>query len=208
MVTSRKSWLTDRSFYLKTTFLKWASDQTDLKLIAVISPDIPERREREGEVVVAGVCRRWEGPRVPVSRSSHLPSPGQAGQSPSLGKLTSRDWDITLLDGSRSDSPLKQEREMRMKGTLKLSRIKQFWKRSTRREMKGLTNVVTNVLPSIEAILCNNQQTIIGSKNISAGATIMILIWGGMLVFVIIMFIKSWLFRTKYSSTDDPDKLR
>ena len=74
--------------------------------------------------------------------------------------------------------------------------------------MKGLTNVVTNVLPSLEAILCNNQQTIIGSKNISAGATIMILIWGGMLVFVIIMFIKSWLFRTKYSSTDDPDKLR
>jgi len=40
------------------------------------------------------------------------------------------------------------------------------------------------------------------------GATIMILIWGGMLVFVIIMFIKSWIFRTKYSTTDDPDKLR
>ena len=75
--------------------------------------------------------------------------------------------------------------------------------------MKGVTNVVTNVLPSLEAILCNNnQQTIIGGKNISAGATIMILIWGRMLLFVIIMFIKSWLFRTKYSSTDDPDKLR
>ena len=82
--------------------------------------------------------------------------------------------------------------------------------------MKGLINVVTNVFPSIEAILCNNQQTIIGSiktslhrcKNISPGATIMILIWGGMLLFVIIMFIKSWIFRTKYSSTDDPDKLR
>ena len=36
----------------------------------------------------------------------------------------------------------------------------------------------------------------------------MILIWGGMLLFVIIMFIKSWIFRTKYPGTEDPEKIR
>jgi len=36
----------------------------------------------------------------------------------------------------------------------------------------------------------------------------MILIWGSMLLIVILMFIKSWIFRRKHSTTDDPKKLK
>ena len=36
----------------------------------------------------------------------------------------------------------------------------------------------------------------------------MILIWGVLLLMVMLMFIKSWIFRRKYASTDDPKKLK
>ena len=40
------------------------------------------------------------------------------------------------------------------------------------------------------------------------GATIMILIWGSMLLVIIILFIRSWLFGTKYKTSDDPNDLK
>jgi len=40
------------------------------------------------------------------------------------------------------------------------------------------------------------------------GATIMIIFWGSLLLMILLLFIKSWIFRTQYATTDDPKKLK